>query len=914
MRRSALLRLLPLVFVAACLPSRDNPDDPGVGPLAKLRVLDEGWPDASTDACAAPDPAALLPEVAVASHGRCLVLDASLTTDRNGQPLAGATYEFRLLADDGSSTVIAPAGSAIRVLLPASLRASLPENVAVSLQLVVTAGSHRARAQSSVVLTNAPPTVIGDPTRVVPVGGYPWAPAASYTLPFYGDDTTDLDGDDVGLCWHFHDGQPDPPCRHRHDPPVLRNFPSSAGEFVAWVVASDGHGAPTHAAPSIVYVRTGPVWAAPAGGFAVLDADEQATVGGGIATAGAPSAFLDRGTSSRLINGTTSGTLGLYSWPDTSTLLSSATKGTAQPLSLIVDDVNGRVWGVNVGNGAAGVTSWLVSGDTITGELAVPGPASDLGGGFIAAMGEVDAVGRLWVAVAGRDELETVDPSGATTFFHPGPLDGFSRRPGSGEMWAMVEGTSAESSIVRWTGGASDTPEAVLADPELYRAQGPYWVDADTFWLLLETQGVVLVDADALLAGAPLADAILDQQPLTGTLQATKPNALVDPLSGALTFCSAENYVTVAVPFGRAYSSPTDSGCSLSSIDAQGRLRYAMQILGSGIVVLAERSGVDLSIGAAPLFNIHLPLAQGAAYAARNHSDGSLWIASTAPSLVQLFPDGRQHAIGTWVDSTNTVQPMPGLQDITLSADGTTMWAFTHDPVTFAFGGLVRIAVGGTSLRYSTIPIAQSAALDIANGADIAAHAPAGDYVFGRVNTTNVVSKIDAAGTITPLVTLTEANGNTPVRLAAGADGGLCIADGPYTPNAGTNYFIRMRHMTAQGSVDQTQDVSISTQFNFMASLSANPAGDGCWVAWFDAVSANAGGIDELRGNAILHSATISNGEPVSVVGIGAHEAWVTQTPDTYHFVTTHLTFTTTAGSTLKESRVVDGMSGPLYP
>ncbi len=188
------------VTLTACLPERDNPQDPANRPAAVLNV-DSGPFDNYEGEC---EPATES-SVTTVTRGQCLHLTAEGTTDPQGDALVRC--RFTLLASPPIA-VSSSCGSAAVVISSTALRAVGVGEYELLLE-VEDARGDEGSTSTTLSLANTVPTAVSPGLRVVNNWGAAWRsdPGGSWDdrpnlrVHFSGASSVDDDGDRLFFCW-----------------------------------------------------------------------------------------------------------------------------------------------------------------------------------------------------------------------------------------------------------------------------------------------------------------------------------------------------------------------------------------------------------------------------------------------------------------------------------------------------------------------------------------------------------------------------------------------------------------------------------------------------------------------------------------------------------------------------------------
>ncbi|HVO29726.1 MAG TPA: hypothetical protein VMV18_03285 [bacterium] len=202
--------LLTVVAIGCSLPERNNPNDPGIKPNAVLSISNGAFSEAAASVGPREACAATSIDNANISRKNCVLLDASGTTDPQGDI---AQYAFRVVLVDTANvehpTIFertlfgnsAGTETGVTYLSPDDLR-GMPPNRSYDVHLTVTdrAGHVSTAGPSRIHVANGQPAVVSPGARVVPFYGEAWA-NSGLTVTLLGGQNSDPDNDPFCYCW-----------------------------------------------------------------------------------------------------------------------------------------------------------------------------------------------------------------------------------------------------------------------------------------------------------------------------------------------------------------------------------------------------------------------------------------------------------------------------------------------------------------------------------------------------------------------------------------------------------------------------------------------------------------------------------------------------------------------------------------
>lgn len=253
-RRVALLAVTSIT-VAACLPRRDNGDDPANRPSAVLSVASGGFipygavgVDADGDGCVD-----LADSVSpVLARAKCLHLSAVGTSDPQGDATI-ESYGFRLLATSSNATgvrVLASSGvgaSSSAVFRASVLRQQPPEGTYQAELTVTDRNGYQDVVVAPIQIENSRPIAVPPSPRFVTNWGAAWTTNGSMdysvlrpiTVHFTADGSFDPDGDPLLYCWKDRTNGVDLGCRTDPGIAVQPAASTSSGKMVLELTVGD---------------------------------------------------------------------------------------------------------------------------------------------------------------------------------------------------------------------------------------------------------------------------------------------------------------------------------------------------------------------------------------------------------------------------------------------------------------------------------------------------------------------------------------------------------------------------------------------------------------------------------------------------------------------------------------------------
>lgn len=864
--------------VAGCLPSRDNPHDPAVAPAALLQVIDH----TVDGGCAAVVGTAAFPEVAAASRGRCLALDARGTTDPQQTRHDDLTFTFTWLGGDGSPDIALASSGAVAILDDEQRRETLPALETLRFRVrVEDPGGASATDDAVLVLLNERPVAVAPPRRALPLHGFPWAPDAPIALGFDGESSFDPDDDPLDLCWTFGDGTRD--CSR---PSAFADIATDREtRFTAALEAGDGDET-GRLAYTQVTVRAAEPWIrTTATTFSRIELEERQFSGITNVDVFARIAVVP-GDAPALVLGETSVLIAPYPqappWP--LDFVEAGWLGSFSYPQLAVDSAAGVVWALG-GDGAGGGRLASIAIEPAA------GGGIEIVDGIEAAFDEqpyalaLDGAGNAWVMLSVEDGLgpilpdhvAMVKPDGAQAPIGTLPAAApavlmLAGRPQTGEVWAMAGPTvyGLGDTLVRF--------ETTTEAPRLYPlpfagAFGLAWVDRDRFWTFVPETGLVLVDAEALESGS-FQNAIV--------LAFPEVLAASDLRSERLT---GDAWLFDITGFGTGTLVRASLDGTLIRMDAGPTYGVFRALDDLGYPILVENSGATIGI----LRRAALPRAAGGIAATAEAASvvsarldpltGGIWVVREYPNgLVQLTETGGHgRAIFSGILPSGEPSAFPPF-DFRISPDGTRAWAFMD-----GFNGVELLALDAD-------PVTRRPVLDGPASGEVgvvglrlvptrSSFAWAGRYDFlsSRIH----VQTVTTSGQRADIYTVPASEGSVFSPYAAFgesfADDSLCLATGEEDVS-GRTISVHVRRVTAAGATDLATIPTVLQGFANIAVATTEEDGKPvCWIA----IGTNDGSqratvlaaVDLTP--SILHRLDLPGESSQTLWAVGTDRAWV---------------------------------------
>ncbi len=837
------------VFIAACLPERNNGADPAIRPTAVLRIVDRGG---AYPTCAATDPSGWQ-EVASAPFARCLALDGSLSADPQGVPL---TYEFAWKAADGTWLPIVNDGSTApldRTFLYGTVNATVSSSLTFAMT-VIDGNGIAVRDTADVMLFNTRPVAhVSDPLAL-PIGGLPWALTSSLVATVSGSGSSDPDGDPLTYCWTFPPNGVDPQdqyCGTPGDATATRTIASAVHSRTGvTLVVNDGK-LDSLPVTTDIQVRETSQWAygIKAGRLSQLDTTraELVNAGAGKVAAGY---YDDRApaTAPRVVFANSTGpgvqnwTMRISEWPSLRPIPLTAPFQVAQTISalgltIVGDPAHDRVFAIadlvasNVVVHTYGVLPKPELTPQNTASISVPGNSRQ----FFA---DVDASGELWFARSDAPQVSIVSTAGvASQASIPGSqtatVTGLARRPGpSGEIWILSQEpigspASAPARLIRYRPGTNSFEEfAFQADS----ARGVAWASENELWMSVLGEGVVRIDVRLLDITGRVEDAIVFAEP--SVLSAS--NVVADPVDGTC-WTGSLTLQNGGARILRDGSILQMSGVDLVFVDREGSVWYRTNSggkLSRGQLTTDDAVAYDV---AAPV-----PLASAVDYAS-----GDLVTYFQPPneygSITRFSLRAEPRFSITRIrNSSGSESPFPSYSQFRFAPD--LGRAFGFGP-----GGIDLLDLTQSPPRQTAaaIPLATENAIlttgAMYNGPVFLPSAPGVATPFSWAVTGGAAPKIaaitDAGATTTPFTIpaaeIIDPDGNPGFFVARSpATSAACVAG---LDASATQHQIKVRYITPAGVVTQigVRNVSATARLFAVTASSELGVGDLCWIAYF---------------------------------------------------------------------------------
>lgn len=859
--------MLLVASSSACLPLRDNRFDSQNAPSGELRF----------ERCDGQD------YVVVASRGECLQLFAEFQ-DPQGRGIV--QYRFQLPASAGR-----PARELVtetpRLPLDRTYLAELPIDELVTFHVEAVDGDGDVGTDSSdLVLENSRPVALPWPETILPVGGYPWSPGADFVVEFDGSRSSDADGDDLLYCWTF------PGENEVCGPPVASvSIPSTYGitaarlrvkDGIVPVAEGDSRVMTSLNAQSIVRVGNLPIWGqvqSPGQSpgrpqrlatqpVLVLNTQYDRTVVAADYVTFDDSAAVIVGTWDPFAYPSYGSRLQLVSWPDAQ-IVNEVSLST-YPTNIAIDRSRDRIW-VQELDGFQAVPTSVFTSFTVANDQLVPAlgpiPAGELDFSVFVAT----ASGSLF-GTDGLDVVFTLDTAGnfsSTALAADETSLNPTLRPESNELWILI--SSPNGSRLSVFDGSVENPLHQIGTGDA-QVTAFSWIDDDEMWAVLSGEGLVRLDASALLADAPFDDAILEFVPAggTGSFVLSEPsgsvwvNALdVNVFVRNGSWSEFENGFRLVPNF-------IDLDGTIWSIDYGYDPYYGVLVRGSP----GSENGRQC-------------ISETAIFSESSHDPaGGVWGVSPAPrSIVHIGEDcsllRREDVVSIDGGSPTDVPPLEGLR---LAPGTRSAWAFDRS---FNPTVLYRIDLSSTPVAMRTIAQEPTAQTLIPQRLvpSVPDSQPGFAWAIQTVDAdTNRVVTVSTAGVITPRFTIPE------TYTAFGPGAGHHLARSPSSNRAclaaldDPTDVLNLRWIDdGSGSTSLFGTYTIP-QFFALADVVAGPdpdgAGEGCWAFLRHAGACDASHrpilVGTPDGGPITNFTLPIRGNPIGVVAVSAREIHLT--------------------------------------
>lgn len=901
----AALGLLLTAAISGCLPDRDNPLDPASAPDARLRVTDATDPDspAQEPVCLAVDTADAWPVAATITRARCLSLDASESTDPQGDSI-----RFRFLEVDsgGDEIAVLAETTSAAIVLAAGVRTALEVGAHFFTVEVIDRGGARGRtAPSGVVVVNARPVAVAGPPTVLPIGGFPWDPnPASISVRFDGSRSFDPDGDELTWSWTFPAllGQPANVSGEVVDRLV---DPSQDGQLSGVLVVSDGIDESASTA-QLVSIREGAHWLSTNGDSLELSPVDLGQTGIDLGlNVNELNAALLEGPPARAALAWQAGNstsfdvvLRRLDWPDGGNPVDDilGSQSSLEEIRVAVDETGGKIWVLAAGyESPSTLYSANVEGGGVT-ELEILSPAEDdVGDPFLI----VAEDGAIWIdRILGSASRFRVSPTGTVTPLaaEPGRMTfGMAARPGTNEIWVLEIPRIGSLDPA----AASQTAAFVVYDGTT-SVELPLGVDyafavgfsgPGDVWTVLPDRGLARLDVNALFESDTYEDALLALFPVVrdaSRIFSDRAGGVWTVDSEATDIMFHVNAAGAAVPFQHANALLVDPSGRLWIADPSALIRSV-----SPLPALADFPGDPLPFSAD-----------------RNlDGRGGIWVSTLfPPTLWSLEADGSVgDAITRFTWDGQTALIPPSLR-VTISPDGTTAYLYAYDAIVGDEAGMVRVDLRNSPILTGETFLTKDEQESL-YGVFIPSAPVPGDPEF--------VWSAVAVGTGLQLVTL-DTNGDVdpvfvPPEPYAGAallpaTNDLCVAT-YFAPG-----ILRMRRIDTTGAVLSTSDQNL-LEPAFSLDIYTAGIGSVCWAAVSNvAIPGNVSTwylIAHDPSGVVRHVSAAVEGHITSIVALDGDRVWVTMRRENSTSVLRSYEFEPILGSnvvTLRDIVIDDGL------
>ena len=607
--------------------------------------------------------------MAVASHGACLALDTTGTTDPQGE--GSLTYEFFRYAAGTTSAWVSIEDeneSGRHGLAPATLDLLPWDPETAQFRVKVTdPGGAFGIAERSIVLTNGRPVVAREPSRTLPAGGFPWAPGEPFQVPHRVVEYFDPDGDVPTFRWTFSDGT----TATGTDVIELLD-PGSTGQHErrrSRVIADDGR-LPSIPTDSVVTLSTEELWLNPStsvfSGFHRVDRSHRRFTG--YCETGA---LIRRGAVTRIACAREGGSIVVMDWPPSIGTTEDVINvpGGFNFASFRATPAGDSLWVTLLQIGspalvqryaldAAGKPGAVVTTATLPispGELGAEPDYSDW---------DVDATvttdGTFWIVGRGDDQAFSVTPSGTVTPFAAAPnrtFEGLGAASGSTEVWLTELDPVAE------TARLLKVPEGDRLDLPATFATGVRWTEDATFWVYLDTLGLIRVSAEGLPVSGPLPPESIEA--VASDVQQVS-SLIVDPLNGDC-WAIAGALAHRVDPSGEPFTMERRVSEALF-VDPEGALWFTANV--PGLTLHSGRHLGDTGLAAAVDAEVAFP----------DRTTGGLWVVTQAPrELLSVSLDAEVvRRIDRFAVPTGTPIAIPEIVSFRSAPDGRSAWMYVQ--------------------------------------------------------------------------------------------------------------------------------------------------------------------------------------------------------------------------------------------
>lgn len=676
LRLRLALIVLGCAVVAACLPSRDNPNDPVNRLRASLVIADWTPEGGRCDEVGVP-PLEGENAVTLAQIAHCIVLDARGSRD-DDDDTAGLRYEY-----SGGAMPVAVETSNAYLALDAS-KFDMPLDLLQTFSVTVSKNHRSAFASASIIPVDESPVAKAALGRTLPAGGFPWAPGDDFDLMLEASGT-DADGDPLAYCWRSTLGE-HLGCGAGPVPITLSTSPQI---LVALVVATDGK-LQSLSSTLILRVAEPTIWT----GTRWVDPNQTSSpIGLNLQTRQSVSAAGDYIVAASTFFEMFEREVVIPAGSVDMNLLG----GQTDLLLPRYDPVRKRAWAIGplynpVGGGGSyrhTILNWDVDEATQTQPLTLtPGNPSNnfssesVGPVLVQAQYEplpyvvLSSSGDAWVAMALSEHVQGVRPNGeifADSYDSPplgGNVTGLAARPATPEVWAVMDNAAK---LVRF---ATDGTQTVFPIPA-GRAIGLAFVDKNLAWTWVAERGFILFDAGRIATGSTFDESVVVEEVVPVELDwRDGPTFLADPIVGT---CYATSRQTSAVwaidPDGGVKAFPFTAGDTSTIV-------YGTEPNGGIDFVTLGIAGVGTMYrGNAPTSGANFDTGRDAVAANVDWARGGLWIAeNTSPATAEFLhidDSGRViRSLSTWVDPLGVPDGIRRIETFAASPDGEVFWTY----------------------------------------------------------------------------------------------------------------------------------------------------------------------------------------------------------------------------------------------